>query len=35
VQFAQNEVAGDTADQILAHATGIQNSVQPDGTTVY
>jgi len=35
VQLAQDNVAGNTADQILALATGLQKTVQPDGTTVY
>ncbi len=35
VQLARNNVAGNTADQILAVATGIQQTTQPDGTTVY
>ena len=35
VQLARNNVAGNTADQILALTTGIQQTAQPDGTTVY
>jgi hypothetical protein len=35
VQLAQDNVAGNTAEQILALATGLQKTVQPDGTTVY
>jgi hypothetical protein len=35
VQFAQNKPCGETADQILARATGLENTVQPDATTVY
>jgi hypothetical protein len=35
VQLAQDNVAGNTADQILALATGLHKTVQPDGTTVY
>jgi hypothetical protein len=35
VRLARNNVAGDSADRILALATGIRQTTQPDGTTVY
>jgi hypothetical protein len=35
VRLARNNVAGNTADQVLALATGIEQTAQPDGTTVY
>jgi hypothetical protein len=35
VRTARNIVAGNTADQVLALATGISQTSQPDGTTVY
>jgi hypothetical protein len=35
VELAQNNVAGNTADQILSLATGLAQSSQLDGTTVY
>jgi hypothetical protein len=35
VRMARNNVAGNTADQVLALATGIEQTTQPDGTTVY
>ena len=34
-QLAQDNIAGTTAQQILALATGVQQTAQPDGTTVY
>jgi hypothetical protein len=34
-QLAQDNIAGTTAQQILSLATGVQTTVQPDGTTVY
>ena len=34
-QLAQDNIAGTTAQQILALATGVQKTAQPDGTTVY
>ena len=34
-QLAQDNIAGTTAQQILALATQVQTTVQPDGTTVY
>jgi hypothetical protein len=33
--MAQDNIAGTTAQQILALATHVQKTVQPDGTTVY
>ena len=33
--LAQDNIAGTTAQQILSLATGVQTTVQPDGTTVY
>jgi hypothetical protein len=35
VELARNNVAGSTADQILSLATGLTESAQPDGTTLY
>ena len=35
VQLAHDNVAGNAADQILSVATGLTQSSQPDGTTVY
>jgi len=35
VQYAQDNIAGTTAQQILALATGVQKTAQSDGTTVY
>jgi hypothetical protein len=35
VQLAQDNVAGNAGDQILALATGLQQTKQPDGTTIY
>jgi hypothetical protein len=35
VQLARNDVAGTTADQVLGLATGVSQSTQPDGTTLY
>jgi hypothetical protein len=35
VRLARDNVAGNTADQILALTTGIQQTPQPDGSTVY
>src|SRR5262249_22306872 len=35
MHLAQDDIAGTTAQQILALATGAQETVQPDGTTVY
>jgi hypothetical protein len=34
-QLAQDTIAGTTPQQILALATGVQKTEQPDGTTVY
>src|SRR5581483_9995637 len=34
-QLAQDNVAGNTADQILSLATGLTQTTQPDGTTLY
>jgi hypothetical protein len=34
-QLAQDNIAGTSAQQILALATQVQTTVQPDGTTVY
>jgi hypothetical protein len=34
-QLAQDTIAGTTAQQVLALATGVQKTVQSDGTTVY
>lgn len=34
-ELAHNNVAGTTVEQILALATGIQQSTQPDGSTLY
>jgi hypothetical protein len=34
-QLAQDNIAGTTPQQILALATGVQKTAQPDGTTVY
>jgi hypothetical protein len=34
-QLAQDTIAGTTAQQILALATGVQQTAQPDGTTLY
>ena len=33
--MARNNVAGNTADQVLALVTGIEQTTQPEGTTVY
>jgi hypothetical protein len=35
VRMARNDVAGNSADQVLALATGIEQTTQADGTTVY
>lgn len=35
VELAHDNVAGNTADQILALVTGLTQTTQPDGTTVY
>jgi hypothetical protein len=35
VQLARENVAGNTANQILALATNLRKTVEPDGTTVY
>jgi hypothetical protein len=35
VQYARDNLAGTTAQQILALATGVQKTAQSDGTTVY
>ncbi len=35
VQYARDNIAGTTAQQILALATGVQKTAQADGTTVY
>jgi hypothetical protein len=35
VQLAEDNVAGSTAGQILALATGLRQAKQPDGTTLY
>jgi hypothetical protein len=35
VQLARNNVAGNTAGQILRLATGLERTPQPDGTTLY
>jgi hypothetical protein len=35
VQLARDNVAGNSPDQILALATGISQTTQPDGSTVY
>lgn len=35
IELAHDNVAGNAADQILALATGLTQSSQPDGTTVY
>lgn len=35
VQLARNNVAGNTADQILSLTTGITQATEPDGTIVY
>jgi len=35
VRLARNNVTGNTVDEVLALATGIQRTGQPDGTTVY
>jgi hypothetical protein len=35
VRITRDDVAGTTAEQILALATGLQKTVEPDGTTVY
>jgi hypothetical protein len=35
VELARNNVAGITADQITSLATGLTQTTQPDGTTVY
>jgi len=35
VELAENNVAGNTADQILSLATGLTQTSQSDGTTVY
>lgn len=35
VQLAHDNVAGNAADQILSLATGLRQSSQPDGTTLY
>src|SRR5690349_8256419 len=34
-QLAQDSIAGTTPQQILALATGVQQTAQPDGTTLY
>ena len=34
-QLAQDNVAGNTADQILSLTTGLTQTTQPDGTTLY
>jgi hypothetical protein len=34
-ELAHNNVAGNTADQILSLATGLTDTSQPDGTTLY
>jgi hypothetical protein len=34
-QLARDNIAGTTAQQILALATGVQQTAQPDGSTVY
>jgi len=34
-ELAHNNVAGNTADQILSLATGLTQASQPDGTTLY
>jgi hypothetical protein len=34
-QLAQDNIAGTTPQQILALATGVQQTAQPDGTTLY
>jgi hypothetical protein len=35
MQLAQDNIAGTTPQQILALATGVQQTAQPDGTTLY
>jgi hypothetical protein len=35
VELAQNNVAGNTADQILSLATGLTQTTEPDGTRLY
>jgi hypothetical protein len=35
VHMVRNDVAGNSAEQVLALATGIEQTTQPDGTTVY
>ena len=35
VRMARNDVDGNSAEQVLALATGIEQTTQPDGTTVY
>src|SRR5438105_12458244 len=35
VELARNNVAGNTASQILSLATGLSQTTQPDGTTLY
>ena len=35
VGMARNDVAGNSAEQVLALATGVEQTTQPDGTTVY
>ena len=35
VQYAHDNLAGTTAQQILALATGVQKTAQADGTTLY
>lgn len=35
VELAQNNVAGNTASQIVSLATGLTQTAQPDGTTLY
>jgi hypothetical protein len=35
VRMARNDVAGNSAEQVLSLATGIEQTAQPDGSTVY
>jgi hypothetical protein len=35
VQLARDNAVGNTAEQILTLATGLQRTTQPDGTTIY
>jgi hypothetical protein len=35
VELAQNNIAGNTADQVLSLAAGITQTTQPDGSTLY